>query len=148
LADRQTVRDLERLFGRPLRAGGAVLVDQRVVASLLEDAPLDRFLTGADEAARKDRAALAASADAVLEILVSSRALTVPGLAEDRTYEVPDLQATLVRLADGAILAQASSTDVLGKDRYAGPIVRAFDVNDIAEATALALMEDFAVTAP
>ncbi len=148
LADRQTVRDLERLFGRPLRAGGAVLVDQRVVASLLEDAPLDRFLTGRNEAARKDRAALAASADAVLEVLISSRALTVAGLAEDRTYDVPDIQATLVRLADGAILAQASSTDVLGKDRYAGPIVRAFDVNDIAEATALALMEDFAVTAP
>lgn len=148
LADRQTVRDLERLFGRPLRAGGAVLVDQRVVASLLEDAPLDRFLSGGDEAARKDRAALATSADAVLEILVSSRALNVPGLAEDRTYDVPDIQATLVRLKDGVILAQASSVDVLGKDRYAGPIVRNFDVNDIAEATALALMEDFAATVP
>ncbi len=148
LADRQTVRDLERLFGRPLRAGGAALVDQRVVASLIDDKPVDHFLPRSGEAASKDREALALSADAVLEILISSRTLTTPGLTGDQEYRVPDIQATLVRLKDGAILAQASSSDVLGKDRYAGPIIRTFDVNEIAEATALALMEDFAATTP
>src|SRR5262245_39633839 len=30
LADKQTVRDVERLFGRPLRMGGASLSDQRI----------------------------------------------------------------------------------------------------------------------
>lgn len=148
LADRQTVRDLERLFGRPLRIGGAQLADQRIVAQLIADKPVDHFLAGANEAARKDREALAQVADAVVEILISSRALTTPGLSGDEQYTVPDIQATVVRLKDGAILAQASSSDVLGKDRYAGALVRTFDVNDIAEATALALMEDLAATAP
>ena len=33
---------------------------------------------------------------------------------------------------------------LLGKDRQAGRVLRQFDVNDVAEATALALMEDLA----
>lgn len=148
LADRQTVRDVERLFGRPLRAGGAQLADQRVVAQLIADKPMDHFLPGANESARKDREALAVAADAVVEILISTRSLTTAGFSGDETFPVPDIQATIVRLKDGAILAQASSADVLGKDRYAGAVVRVFDVNDIAEATALALMEDFVLTAP
>src|SRR5690606_1595675 len=44
LADRQTTRDLERLFGRPLRIAGARLADQRVVAQLIADQPLDHFI--------------------------------------------------------------------------------------------------------
>ncbi len=148
LADRQTVRDVERLFGRPLRAGGAQLADQRIVAQLIADKPMDHFLSGANESARKDREALASAADAVVEILISTRTLVATGFSGDQTFPVPDIQATIIRLKDGAILAQASSVDVLGKDRYAGPVVRAFDVNDIAEATALALMEDFLLTAP
>lgn len=148
LADRQTVRDVERLFGRPLRIGGAQLADQRVVASLLESRPLDDVLVGASENARRDRAALSKSADAVLEVLISSRSITLPGFNGSEVRTVPDIQATLIRLSDGAILGQASATDVLGKDRNAGPVVRNYDVRDIAEATALALMEDVAVTAP
>ncbi|HEX2101110.1 MAG TPA: hypothetical protein VHF69_10625 [Candidatus Synoicihabitans sp.] len=149
LADRQTVRDVERLFGRPLRIAGAQLADQRVVASLIADQPLDRVLAqGGSESARKDREALARAADVVIEILISSRNLTIPGYQGSEVRAVPDIQATAIRLADGAILGQASATDVLGRDRYAGPIVRQFDVRDIAEATALALMEDMAVTAP
>lgn len=148
LADRQTVRDLERLIGRPLRAGGASLADQRMVAQLIDDKPVDHFLAASDDVARKDREALTRTADAVVEVLISSRVLTTPGVAGDERYSVPDIQATIVRLKDGAILAQASSYDVVGKDRYAGAVVRTYDVNDIAEATALALMEDFAATAP
>lgn len=148
LADRQTVRDIERLFGRPLRVGGARLADQRVAAQLIADRPADPFIAPTDEAARKDREALAKVADLVVEVLISSRPLVLAGVSGDETYTVPDIQATAVRLADGAIVGQASATDVLGKNRDAGRIVRTFDVNDIAEATALALMEDIAVTAP
>ena len=36
----------------------------------------------------------------------------------------------------------------MGRDRDAGRVVRVFDVSDIAEATALALMEDITVTNP
>jgi hypothetical protein len=148
LADRQTVRDLERLFGRPLRVGGARLADARVVASMLDDRPLDDLLAAAQEPARKDREALGKVADAVVEILISTRSITLPGWSGNETRTVPDLQATLIRLSDGAILAQAAATDVLGRDRDAGRIVRQYDVRDIAEATALALMEDLTLSAP
>lgn len=148
LADRQTVRDLERLFGRPLRAGGARLADARVVAAMLNDRPLDDLLAAAQEPARKDREALSKVADAVVEILISTRTITLPGWSGNETRTVPDLQATLIRLADGAILAQAAATDVLGRDRDAGRIVRQYDVRDIAEATALALMEDLTLSTP
>ena len=42
--------------------------------------------------------------------------------------------------------AQASATDVLGKDKVAGRVASKFEVSDIAEATALALMEDITLT--
>lgn len=148
LADRQTVRDVERLFGRPLRIGGAKLADQRIVAQLIADKPTDHFLIATDETARKDREALAKVADVVVEILITSRLLVLAGIAGEETYTVPDIQATAVRLADGAIIGQATARDVLGKDRDAGRVVRTFDVTDIAEATALALMEDITVTTP
>jgi hypothetical protein len=144
--DKQTVRDVERLFGRPLRAGGARLADQRVAASLLADKPLDHFTTATNEAARKDREALTKIADVVVEILVSSRMIKVVNISGDTYQDVPDIQATAIRLSDSAIIGQASATDVLGKDKVAGRVARQFDVRDISEATALALMEDITLT--
>lgn len=148
LADRQTVRDIERLFGRPLRVGGAKLADQRVAAQLIADRPADHFLVTSNEAARKDREALEKIADVMIEVLITSRPLVVPGISGDENLTVPDIQVTAVRLADGAIIGQATARDVMGKDRDAGRVARAFDVSDIAEATALALMEDITVTTP
>ena len=54
----------------------------------------------------------------------------------------PDIQATALRLKDSEIVGQAASSDVVGKERSAGYYARNFDVREIAEATALALMED------
>jgi hypothetical protein len=143
LADKQTVRDVERLFGRPLRMGGAGLVDQRVATQLMADKPLSNFIIPTEgEAARKDREALGKLADVVLEILISSRNILVSDVSGDRTYAVPDIQATAIRLSDSRIIGQASASDILGKDRYAGRIVTNFEVREITEATALALMED------
>jgi len=146
LVDKQTVRDIERLFGRPLSAGGAKLADQRTAAALIADKPLDHFTTATNESARKDREALAKVADVVVEILVSSRTVKVSGVSGDTMQTVPDIQATAIRLSDSAILGQASATDVLGKDKTAGRLARKFEVSDIAEATALALMEDITLT--
>jgi len=146
LSDRQTVRDVERLFGRVFRAGGALLADQKVAASLLEDKPI-ASLTGTSDAAAKDREALAKIADVAIEILISSRTITVPAVSGDQQTTVPDIQATAVRLSDAGIIAQASATDILGKDRNAGNLVQNFDVRDITEATALALMEDMIASA-
>ena len=139
LADKQTVREVERLFGRVFRNGGASLADQKNAASLLEDKPGGRLV---GDAAAKDRAALAKVADFAIEVLISSRNLTVPELAGDKTYAVPDIQATAIRLKDSAIVGQASASDILGKDIQAGRIMRQFDARDITEATAIALMED------
>lgn len=142
LADKQTVRDVERLFGRPFRAAGAQLADQRVAAALIADKPFDHFTASGNEQARKDREALAKVADIVIEVLISSREILLPKVSGDTTTVIPDIQATAIRLSDSAIVGQASSRDVIGKDRDAGRIVSRFDVQDIAEATALALMED------
>ena len=141
LADRQTVRDVERLFGRPFRMAGATLADQRIATQLISDRRLEKLQTEGEQA-RKDREALGKIADVAVEILISSRNIIVPEISGDKTYAVPDIQATAVRLSDARILGQASATDILGKDQYAGHIVRNFDVREISEATALALMED------
>lgn len=146
LADRQTVRDIERLFGRPLRASGAAIADQGVATQLIANRPIKEMMANSEgEQARKDREALRNIADVVIEILISSRDVIVKEVSGDRIYSAPDIQATAIRLSDSRILGQASSRDILGKDRYAGRIVRNFDVQEIAEATALALMEDMAM---
>jgi hypothetical protein len=147
LADKQTVRDVERLFGRPLRMAGAALADQRIATQLLADNGL-KVLSTEGEQARKDREALSKIADVVVEVLISSRPITVTEISGDRTYSVPDIQATAIRLNDSRIIGQATSSDIIGKDRYAGNIVRNFDVREIAEATALALMEDMLLGVP
>jgi hypothetical protein len=146
LADKQTTREVERLLGRPLRYAGAKLADPKVAAALIADRPLDHFTAPTDEAARKDREALAKVADIAIEALVSSRPATVVGVAGDETVNVPDIQLTAIRLSDSAILGQASSTDVLGKDQQAGSLAKKFTIRDITEATALALIEDITVT--
>jgi hypothetical protein len=147
LADRQTVREVERLFGRPFRAAGASLADQKIAAALVADKPIDHFVAPSNEAGRKDREALAKVADVVIEVLVSSRSATVAQVSGDQIVSVPDIQVTAVRLSDSAIIGQASSSDILGKDQQAGRLARQFDVRDITEATALALMEDMTLTA-
>lgn len=146
LADKQTVREVERLLGRPLRYAGATLADQKTAAALIADRPLDHFTAPTDEAARKDREALAKVADIVLEALVSSRPATVVNVAGDETINVPDIQLTAIRLSDSAVLGQASSADVLGKDQQAGGLAKKYDIREITEAVALALLEDITVT--
>lgn len=143
LNDRQTVRDVERLMGRPLRLGGARLTDQRIATQILADRSVQEFLgTTGSAVAAKDREALLRSADVVVEVLISSRSLPVVGVAGDQIFEIPDIQATAIRLLDSQILGQASSADILGPDRLAGRIARNYDVREITEAVALALMED------
>ena len=137
LADKQTIRDVERLFGRPLRMAGAKIADQRVASQLI-GSNLDRVHIDADQV-RKEREALSKIADVAVEILISSRNTTVTELSGDRTYAVPDIQATAIRLSDARVLGQTTAADVMGKDPQ---IVRSYDVREITEATALALMED------
>lgn len=144
LADKQTVREIERLFGRVFRDGGAKLADQKTAVTLLADKPGHRLV--GDQAA-KEREALTSVADIAIEVLISSRNLTVPGISSDQVVTVPDIQATAIRLKDAAIVGQASASDVLGKDAQAGRVAQTFDVRDITEATAIALMQDMVASA-
>ena len=139
LADQQTVREIERLFGRAFRHGGATLADQKSAVALLEDNPGHRLV--GDQAA-KDREALGKIADVAIEVLISTRNLPVIEVSGDTMQPVPDIQATAIRLKDSAIIGQAAASDILGRDQQAGRIARQFGVRDITEATALALMED------
>ena len=139
LADQQTVREVERLFGRAFRNAGAQLADQATAIALLPEQPGAHLVS--DQAA-KDREALGKIADIAIEVLLSSRNLVVPEVSGDVTYPVPDIQATAIRLKDAAIVGQAAASDVIGKGVQAGQVVRQFDVRDITEATAIALMED------
>jgi len=139
LADQQTVREVERLFGRVFRHGGAQLADQAVAVTLLPEKAGDH-LTG-DRAAR-EREALSKIADIAIEVLISSRNLVVPQISGDVTYPMPDIQATAIRLKDAAIVGQAAASDIIGKGMQAGRVIRQFDASDITEATAIALIED------
>ena len=127
-------------MGRPLRAAGATLVDQRSASQMMENRPLSD-LAQESEQARKDRAAVNQIADVAIEVLISSRTVTVPGFSSDHTYTVPDIQATAIRLKDSKVIAQASASDVM--DRAGGPAAgRNYSAQDITEATGLALMND------
>lgn len=147
IADKLTVREIETLVGRPFRIAGATLADQKVASALIADQPINHFTTATNDSARKDREALSKIADVVIEVLVSSRSATVAEVSGDRTVSIPDIQLTAVRLSDSAIIGQASSADVLGKDRFAAKAMRQFDVRDVTEAAALALMEDVTTAA-
>jgi len=140
LADRQTARDIERLFGRPLRAAGATLVDQSIAVQMIEGKPVKDFLVSSEgDVARKEREAIKKIADVVIEVLVSSKQVTLPGLTGDITYNVPDIQATAVRLSDSKIIGQAASADIISRSQRP---IQYLNVYEVAEATALVLMED------
>lgn len=140
LADRQTLRDVERLFGRPLRLGGATLVDQSVATQMSAGTVLEHFKTHTDSTeARRAREAISKVADVVLEVLISSRQTTVPRVSGDALVTVPDIQATAIRLSDAKVLGQATAADLLQRAGHAG---RYHDVREVTEATALSLMED------
>ena len=139
LADQQTVREVERLFGRAFRNAGAQLADQKTANAMLPEQAGTHLMS---DQAGKERDALSKIADIAIEVLISSRNISVPQVSGDMNYPVPDIQATAIRLKDSAIVGQAAASDIIGKGMQAGRVIQQFDVRDITEATALALMED------
>jgi len=119
LATQQTKREVERLFGRPLRMAGVTLVD----------------------AAQTNLPELS------LEILISERDLKVVGLNGERSYTVPDIQVTATKAADGTIVGQASVLDLFPQPGAAARILMRYDIRQLTEATALSLMRDMSATA-
>jgi hypothetical protein len=143
LADRQTVRDVERIFGRPLRMAGVSLADQRTATQIADSQALSPYKLSTDsDQARKDREVLKKVSDVAIEVLISSKNIQVQGISGDRTYSVPDIQATAIRLSDSKIIGQAASADLIGRGNYAESVARSYGTPEISEATVLALMED------
>jgi hypothetical protein len=146
IADKQTVRDVERLFGHPFRAAGASLVDQHVAAELTADKPPQEFIgTGDSLEASKDREALQKVADTAIEVLISSKNVVAPTASGGQTIAIPDIEATAIRLKDAKIIGQAASSEITS--RVPPAMLANYDVRDITEATALALMEDMTTEA-
>lgn len=139
LADFQTSREVERLFGRPLRLASVQLVDFQAGADWLA---AHGGLTAAD---RRHR--LASIADIAIEVLISARPPSPPRWAGDTPVSVPDIQVTAVRLSDSQVVGQASASDVLGGNAHAIEWTRLHGTPAIVEATAFALMEDMAKSA-
>lgn len=118
LSDRQTRRDVERLFGRPLRLAGVQLVDPD-----LSNLP-----------------------EVTFEVLISERNLVIQGVSSEQTFMVPDIQVTAIRMADARILGQATVMDLFPQKEQAAHLLRRYDIRQLTEATALALMQDIAAT--
>lgn len=139
LADFQTSREVERLFGRPLRLASVQLVDFQAGTDWLA---AHGGLTAAD---RRHR--LASIADMAIEVLISARPSSPPRWTGDAPVSVPDIQVTAVRLSDSQVVGQASASDVLGGNARAIEWTRLHGTPAIVEATAFALMEDMAKSA-
>lgn len=135
VSDKQVVREVERQFGRPWRQADVILVNQKTAAAIMGDKPVADFI-GAPETveARQNHEALGKLADVVIEVLISSQpqALSPSGNL--------NIQATAVRLTDAKILGQAAASDLV--KRRLPESLAGFSEPEIAEAVALALMED------
>ena len=119
LTERQTQREVETLFGRPLRLAGVQLAE-----SSLTNLP-----------------------ELTFEVLISERELVLQGISRKENITVPDIQVTALRLADARIVGQASVLDLFARKEQAAYMLRRYDLRQLTEATALALMQDIATTA-
>ena len=118
LATQQTKREVERLFGRPLRMAGVKLVD----------------------------AAQTNLPEVSFEILISERNLNVIGIKGKTTHTVPDIQVTAIRAADAMVIGQATVLDLFPQRASAARMLKRYDIRQLTEATALALMKDMSAT--
>ena len=115
----QTKREVELLFGRPLRLAGATLID-----------PAQTNLP-----------------ELTLEILLGEREIKVPGINGPKSHAVPDIIVTATRAADGQVLGQATVLDLFKHQAAAARMLQRYNIQQLTEATALALMKDIASTA-
>ncbi|MDE2680722.1 MAG: hypothetical protein OSB29_05080 [Verrucomicrobiota bacterium] len=119
MSTRQTKREVELLFGRPLRLAGATLTD-----------PSQTNLP-----------------ELTLEILLGERKINVPGINGPKSHTVPDIIVTATRAADGQVLGQATVMDLFPHQAAAARMLKRYNIQQLTEATALALMKDITSTA-
>ncbi|MSR67095.1 MAG: hypothetical protein EXS24_06965 [Pedosphaera sp.] len=117
MADQQTRREVERLFGRPLRMAGVNLIDSETFDNRLIP-------------------------EIFIEVLIGKRDITIAGITGNVTYSIPDIQVTALRLSDARILGQATVMDLFPNKQQAPALLRNFDIRELTEATALMLLDD------
>jgi len=139
LADLQTMRDVERLVGEPFHLANATIVDASLAANANGDLPADPL--------ERERVAAGKVADIAIEVLISSRKAAVQELSGNKTYNLPDLQVTAIRLKDARVIGQASASEVINRAGGDAVAARNFSPNEIILATAYALLDDITAEA-
>jgi hypothetical protein len=142
-------REIEESFQQPLMDAGVILVDQRVaqISNKSFSSVDGSFLTAISESREKEEVeSLKKSADWVIEIMTEMRPVKIlMASGNDRTEERPKYVVTLMRLKDGAKLAQVNSDSLFGFNKRKGEQkqrqMRQVTGSEIAEQTALALMQ-------
>ena len=81
------------------------------------------------------------------EVLISEREITVNGIKGKQTHSVPDIQVTAIRMTDGRIIGQATVLDLFPRRSTAARMLQRYDIQQLTEATALALMKDISSSA-
>ena len=81
------------------------------------------------------------------EVLISEREITVNGIKGKLTHSVPDIQVTAIRMTDGRIIGQATVLDLFPRRSTAARMLPRYDIQQLTEATALALMKDISSSA-
>jgi hypothetical protein len=131
-SEKQMLREVTREFGRPWRQADATLVNQKAAAALMAGKSFAEFI--GSTSASTNREALGQLADVVIEVVVTAPPWTTP------TAVGPNLQATAIRLSDSQILGQTTSAEATRNAPTAA--LANVTVAELAEATALALMQD------
>ncbi len=117
IREAQARADCVRYFGRPLREGGIKLVDEAVNPG--------------------------SKVDIMLNALVSWRTIQITGFNGEKIEKsVPDVQVTAIRVADGVVLGQAGTADLIGQRQDSWVTVERVGVPELMRATALVLLED------
>ena len=81
------------------------------------------------------------------EVLISEREITVSGIKGRQSHSVPDIQVTAIRMTDGRIIGQATVLDLFPRRSTAARMLQRYDIQQLTEATALALMKDISSSA-
>jgi hypothetical protein len=85
----------------------------------------------------------ASKIDIALNLLISWRTIQIPGFNRETINKVvPEVQVTAIRLADGAIIGQAGTVDLIGQRQDSWVTVERVGVPEVMRATALVLLED------
>src|ERR1019366_4409284 len=81
--------------------------------------------------------------DIALNLLISWRTIQITGFSGEAVNKViPEVQVTAIRVADGAIIGQAGTVDLIGQRQDSWVAVERVGVPEVMRATALVLLED------